>query len=313
MNKNISIAVFIVLTRVLSLSAMEIELTNLSKKSPSLNSYGSLTENTFDMIQNQKQMLSKLMVSNPVHAYFDELHSSLKLDQLRESFSALPEEGKCKAMKAMSTQLLYLHALALCLPPEIVRNHIVYCMLDEEKEAVEQFYDLPVLYAFDLYHEIKMGLADDTMPVGPLYAKSSQVRGLILELQKDPWYYFHSIVSPEKKEEIDAVSEDIKNMYLHDKTILVLPDDEHNECTPKKLCIVALTASSIGLGTFGIFSAFYASLGACCWCGAKWAFSYPILPMNLSMSFAGAGIYSCLLGLCDGCCSLRHHSQEITI
>jgi len=315
MKKSIGIVSFTMLICTSSLYAMElVELENVSKKSLSINGYESLTENAFDMIQEQKKVFSNPVVINLAYAYLDAVHASLKLDQISRAFCALPAISKREVMSIMSIQLLHLHALVLCFPPEIV-NHIIFCMLNGEKEALEYFYALPFTDAFDLYHEIKTKLADDTKPVGPLYAKSQQVRDLILKVQKKPWYYSRPIVDFENKGEIDLLSGDIKNMYLHDKQILVLPDDEHNRCTQKNLCTQALISGGLGLGSFGALSAVFGMLGACGACGtpAGIACSPFVLVTNSVASFGSGGFFFCMLYGGEGCRSLYHHSQEVTI
>jgi len=257
--RSISIISLIVISA-MSLSAMEFESTELSKKSSSINGYGSLADNMFSDIENQQQEQSKSVIIISAPEYLEKVHSSLKLDEWCKSFCTLSDGAKRRVVRTMSTQLLYLHAIALCLPPEIVKDHIILALLDDENDAVKNFYDLPFVQAFDLYYDIKSSLADDTIPVGPLYAKSPQVRELILKLQKNPWYYSQPIMSFEDNE---ALPDDIKKMYLRGKEILVLPDDEHNGCAQKKLCAGAFASVVVGTVLFGGFSTLLALIWGC--------------------------------------------------
>src|SRR5262249_16946321 len=136
--------------------------------------------------------------------------------------------------------------------PEIVKEHIIRHMLDDEEEAVKQFYALPFTQAFSLYHGIKVKLKDGTKPVGPLFAKSEKVREFILDLQKNPWYYYQPIVNFEDKEEIDSLPEDVRNIYLQGKEIFVLPDAQHNNCVPRTLMKNSLIGVIAGLVPAGL-------------------------------------------------------------
>lgn len=296
------------------LSAMElVELTNLSKKSASINDYGLLTENTLDIIQKQKTALSNPVLFDSVQSYFNAIHSSLALDQWYQAFSTLSETCKRKAMKIMSTQLLYLHVVALCLPPEIVKNHIIFFLLDGYKEAVEQFYTVSFVQAFDVYHEIKIELTDDTKPVGPLYAQSQKMRDLIFKMQKNPWYYSLPIVEFEDKQEIAELPEDIKNIYLGGKSIFILPDEQHNFCTPNKICRGTLISSCTGLGSFGLMSGAGAAVGACNGCGPQLACVPIFLKINVGMSCAFGCAVPCFTLLLTSYRKLQEYSEYITI
>ncbi len=309
MEKRIGIISFLVVS-IMSLHAMElIDLTELSL----IDNYGSLTKDTCDIIQQQRQTLANPVFINPAGAYLDAIQSSLKLDQLSRSFSTLSEQHKCEVMRTMSLQLLYLHAIALCFPPEIVKKHIILSLLDGNANAVEQFYTMPFVQAFDLYHEIKEGLSDDTQPVGDLYAESKHVRDLVLKLQKNSWYYAHPVINFEDNEEIGLLPGDIKSMYLGGKKILVLPDDEHNECTPKKLCISALIAGGGGLVIFGGVSAVFAIIEACTKSAIIGPCSPLVLGMNAGASFGVVSFSFCMLFSCGACNKLRKHSQQVII
>lgn len=213
---------FLAISCVLPLSAMEFELTNLSQRSSSINGYGSLTENIFSTIQEQKRELSKSLLVNPVRAYLDEFHASFKLDQVYKSFAALPEKCKRAAMRTMSLQLLYAHALALCLPPEIIKNHIIRLMLDDEGDAVEQFYTLSSFtQAFDVYHEIKTSKKNDDHSIGSVFAKYCKARDLISKALTNSWYSYVPIISQEDIAKIESLDAHIKNSFLHERGIFV--------------------------------------------------------------------------------------------
>jgi len=306
--KNISIVSFIAMS-MMSLHAMElIDLTQL----PLIDDYGSLTEDTFDIIQQQKQTFSNPVFINPAGAYLDAVQSSLKLDQLHKSFCSLSERSKREVMRTMSLQLLHLHAVALCLPPEIVKDHIILSLLDGNTDAAEQFYNVPFVQAFDLYHEIKEGLSDDTQSIGDLYAQSKQIRDLVLKLHKKPWYYSQPIINFEDNEEIGLLPDDIKSRYLGGKKILVLKEGKRNSVTPKEVCIGALISSGIGMVLFGGSSAVFAIVGACSTTGAKLACSSMVLGVTAGASGGVSSLFFVFM-LCAGCESLRRHAQEITI
>jgi len=187
----------------MSLHAMElVELTNVSKKLPSINEHELLTESIFSDIEDQQQEQSKSVIIISAPEYLEAVHSSLKLDESYNAFRALSDGAKQTVLRTMSVQLLYLHAIAFCLPPEVVKDHIICTLLDDEEEAVKNFYNLPFAQAFNVYHIIKLNLADKSLPVGPLYAQSPQVHELVMKLQKNPWYYSQPIISFEDNEEI---------------------------------------------------------------------------------------------------------------
>ncbi len=307
--KSSGIISFLVVS-MMSLHAMElIDLTEVSL----IDDYGSLTKDTCDIIQQQTQTFLNPVFINPAGAYLDAIQSSLKLDQLSRSFCALSEKSKREVMRTMSLQLMYLHAITLCFPPEIVKDHIILSLLDGNTNATEQFYTMPFVQAFDLYHEIKTGLSDDRQPVGDLYAESKQVRDLVLKLQKTPWYYSQPIIDFEDNEEIGLLSGDIKNRYLGGKKILVLPDNAHNKCTPKKLCAYGWMFGGIGLGMFGCLEAIFAIVGAVAGSGAAFACHPMSLLASGSFSVTSTLIPFCYSNVRDGCNSLHRHSQEITI
>jgi hypothetical protein len=310
--KNISIISFVAIS-MLSLHAMELEVASLSKKSPSINGYGSLSANVFDDIEDQQQEQSKSVMIMSAPEYLEKVHSSLKLDEWCNAFRTLSEGAKRIVVRTMSTQLLYLHAIVFCLPPEVVKDHIISALLDGEEEAVKIFYGLPFGPAFDVYHDIKSRLADDSLPIGPLYAKSPEVRALILKVQKNPWYYSQPVVNFEDNAEIGLLPDDIKSMYLRGKEILVLPDDEHNECTSKKLCIIALIAGGLGTGLFGGASALGASISAC---GCLPFNPCDPITLGVNLAFSYGGVTCCVF--CGnfgraGYESLCVHSQKVTI
>lgn len=304
MKRNISIISLIVIS-MLSIHAMELELTELSKKSLSINEYESLADNMFSDIEDQQQEQSKSVMIMSAPEYLEKVHS-LKLDEWGKSFRALSEGAKRKVMRIMSTQLLYLHALAFCLPPEVVKDHIICALLDGENDAVKNFYDLPFGPAFELYHDIKSSLPDKSLPVGLLYAKSPQVRELILGLQKNPWYYFQPIISLEDNEEIGLLSDDMKNMYLAGKKISVISDETRDFFTPKTLCLATLFGCGMGLVSWGIAE----GMVSCCFGGGV------CTPISLKVGggmVPSVGLITGASFLGVGYCDLRYRSQQVTI
>lgn len=306
MKRSISIISLFVMTMI-SLHAMElVELTELSKKSSS-NGYGSLADNIFGDINDQQQEQSKSVIIISAPAYLEAVHASLKLDEWYNAFRALSEGAKRTVLRTMSTQLLYLHAIAFCLPPEIVQDHIICALLDGEEDAVKNFYALPFGPAFDVYHDIKSNLADDSLPVGPLYAKSPQVRELILKLQKNPWYYSQPVISLEDNEEMGLLSDDMKNMYLAGKTISVVSNETLNSLRPKQLCLFSSFVCAIGLVSMGVTGGIMS-----CFMSDKTLIVPTLLKVG-AIVLPSTGLIGCGSVLCVGHSDLRNRSQQVTI
>lgn len=312
MNKSMSRVAFVVALCTQPLFAMELELIDFSKQLV-LSDEESFTENIFDTIQEQQIALLQSTEDNSAQTYYNDLYSLLTLDRLPEKFNRLSEKCKREVLQTISTPLLYLHVLAVNLPPDIIKNHIIFCMLDHEEEAVEKFYALPLMRALDIYHTIKSELINDAVRVGPLYAQSSQVRDLILKLQKEPWYYSSSIVNFESKEKIDLLPEELKNTYLHGKKILVLPTNDFATCIPKKIGETALLWCSMGACLFGSVSAIWTVGGLIVGSGYGMACNPLVLSMNSGVSFGFSGVWSCIFCAQKGWQDLCDHSEHMTL
>lgn len=94
--------------------------------------------------------------------------------------------------------------------------------------------------------------------------------------------------------QIDSLSDRIKNIYLKGKEIFVLQNDETNKCacTGKNVCKVCLMASCIGTTIFALLSGTFAAIGACTGHGAEFACH----PCIISVSSWGSG-----WGYCSVC------------
>jgi len=257
----------------------------------------------FSDIENQQQELSKGVVVNPAAAYLEAVHSSLKLDELHKSFCALSEKSKRTVLRTMSTQLLYLHAIALCLPPEIVKDHIVFYMFDGEKKAIEkavnQFYVLPVIQAFDVYHTIQVELIDDTKPISPLYAASQEERNAILI--KAPRFSSVVRVNVETKKLLDEMPDELK-VYVKDKKVIVLGEFDRDLYDPKQLTFGVMEngciAVSSGALVFGVLEGFWALVA----CGPNLACSPTILIIDAALSGATGAACCGISSLRCSCC-----------
>ncbi len=244
------------------LYAMEvIELEDISNVS-SIHHYESLSEDIFNDIEEQKQALYGSITD------YNTLLTSSSLHQMSQCFYALSDDSKRIVINNMpaclfkSKNLSLLLSAMMLLPPEVIQ-YVCLHMLDGEKDASEQFYVLPFVQALDRYYQIKIGLADDAKPVGPLYLKPEQVCDLaLLRMHEKPWYLPISFVSFDDNKEINSLDETTKNLYLAGKELFVLPEgDGYTLCTKNNLYSIAL-ASGIGLCAFSLGSGIGATVGA---------------------------------------------------
>ncbi len=268
----------VIATCITSLQAMEIA----QEQSPLL------TENTLDIIHKQQHALYRPVkqISSP---------HSLPLSEIRKYFCALSDDCKHTIIKTMSTPLLLLSCVAICLPPELVKEHICLPMMDgeimpdlkqEEMDnlkkqfdiAAEQFYTTPIGQAFDLYQAIKIWLADDTKPIGPVYAMSQVEQRALLGV-KLSWYYSAPIINGENEELLNGLSDELKQMYLQDKNPVVLKDK-------RNLCKAIGAGSCVFGSTLGSTIALGAHLSALTF--PPFWFVATIFPFALG---AGTGMY----------------------
>jgi len=120
--------------------------------------------------------------------------------------------------------------------------------------AAEQFYTTPIGQAFDLYHTIKIWLADDTKPIGPVYAMPQAEQNALLGV-KLSWYYSVPIINGENEELLNGLSDELKQMYLQGKNPVVLKDK-------KNLCKAIGGGSCVFGSTFGPLTALGVHMGA---------------------------------------------------
>lgn len=264
MKKNIVKASFIVAICTLSLSAMESEQKRLLTESSSMSGYGSLTKNIFNNVHQQQQALTHSIEQQE----FSDI-SSFSLKNMYNKFCAMSDKNKRAVIKAMPTQLLFLSCVAICLPPELVGSICLSMMhgripVDLDKveiirlkmkinEATKQFYIAPIVEALNLYNSIRVALADDTLPIGPLYAGSEAERNTVLQLKSQPYPLDEDFA------QVELLSKGTKATYLHDQKIYFLPDSLnlfqwHSYC---------LGAVGCGSGTFVCTSLMLAVIGTC--------------------------------------------------
>lgn len=255
MNKYICI-LSVLASCITSLHAMEIEQKSLHIQSPLL------TENTLDTIHKQQQGLYK---TSSIH--------SLALSEMHQYFCNISDNHhKRSIIKTMSTQLLLLSCIATYLPPELVHNNICFFMLDCEENAAKQFYTTPIGQAFDLYQAIKIWLADDTKPIGPLYALPQAERNALLGV-KLSWYYPAPIINGESEELLNGLPDELKHMYLHGKNPRVLKNQ-------KNLCKALGAGSCVFGSTCGSIMAVGSSCG---FLNFPPFWLYTIFPIGLGM------------------------------
>src|SRR5260221_11257641 len=99
MKKSISVVSFIMVAYISSLHAMELESQNLSKTSPSINGYGSLAEDTFDIIQEQKQRVYEPVTLTQTND--DTMLTFFSLHKMYQHFNTMSECDRHIAIKNM--------------------------------------------------------------------------------------------------------------------------------------------------------------------------------------------------------------------
>lgn len=252
-----------------SLYSMEIE------QIASVNNYGSLTENTLNAIRGQEYALYE-----PIwHAQAP--FSLLSLRDIHNHFCDMPEDDKKATLKTMSTQLLLLSCVATCLPEELVKDHICFFMMDGCKPAAEKFYVTPLLEHFELYHDIKVRLADDTKPIGPLYAASQKDRNMILHVKTSHASSVPVICRTDKKV-IDQIEDSIRDTYLKGMTVSVVRDSRIEECIEKGACYTVTGVLILdAFVTGGLFGVSIVACGKQVVCQPCVASSFALLPTGL--------------------------------
>lgn len=200
----------------LSLHAMEIEQTGPSKS----NDYGSFVKKKLNVVRGQMRAWYESIQQMQTHRDL----SLFSLQDIKKELCAMFDDDKKEIIKNMSTQLLMLSCIATYLPEDVVKDHICLFMLDGCRQEAETFYKTPLIEHFELYHNFKTRLADDTKPIGPLYAASQGERDLILGLQQ-PWYCALPVMCLDRKKMLDEMRDELKQIYTLGKKISVIPDD----------------------------------------------------------------------------------------
>lgn len=266
---------FFVVVMTISLHAMDFE------QIISINNYGSLAENALYSIRGQEGALYKPI--KQVQAYQGIPFSSLSLRDIRQHFCAMSDNCKRAIIKTMSTQLLLLACVATLLPEDLVKDHIGLFVFDGHKGAAEKFYKIPLLEHFELYHDIKLRLADDTKPIGPLYVASQLERLVILRVEA-PFNF-------DGQKAIDEMDNELRAMYLQGETEIVLKPDL---CDPRYLLIpsaICVCGSCVGFGLMQVAM----TVLTCCSCAKAWSCPLPL------MSGVGGIVMGSLFGVTTLC------------
>ncbi len=293
MKRSISI-VIIVIASISSLHAMDI-----------INSYVSLTDNTLHDIHEQQYALCERI--NSVETGDGSIFS-LSLRDLCN----LSDDNKYAIINHMhlltSKTVSLLLGSAMILPKELIENHICLCMFDGHKVAAEHFYKEPLLHAFDVYYQVRAGLADDNKPIGPLYLASQAERDAVLRVKK-LWYYSVPIMSSEEKKLLDAVSDPLKQVYLQDQEVVIVPYDA---CTSKQLLKIIFLSSGVTLLSFGGMAGGLALIGS--FFGITLGMSCHPVALATEATCAGiCGSCTCLGMLMKGVCDISYHSMRVII
>jgi hypothetical protein len=309
--KNIIKVSFMVTTCALSVCAME--HASLFEESSSINSYESITDTIlYDIRQQELALLEPVRKSAPTH--YDVMSSSLQ--DMHKKFSEMSDDYKRAVIKAISTRLLLLFCTAICLPKDVVKDHICLYMMDgviapdltqkeinEQKEkignATKEFYTMPIAQAFEWYHIIKVNQTDDTKPIGLSYLLSQSEQDLVSQLSPS-WYCSIPIVSQETKKMFDGVRGDLKQ-FLQGKEIVVVSNDNNNMCAPKTACKNCMCSVGFASCVFGSFSGLFALSGLCC-SGTGAGAACEFYPLIISGAFAG-GVLLC------GPCAVTHGQE----
>lgn len=276
-----------------------------------VNSYVSLAETTFSDIRDQHQVIYQKVDSGETDysALF-----SLSLCKMCEHSCTMSDYDKHLAINGMpahffmSENVLLLLGSVMILPQELVKDYICLFLFDGHKAAAEQFYTDPIEQAFDLYHAIRVGLSDDSKPIGPLYVASQSERDAILSVKK-LWYYSLPIIDSEEKKLLNAVSDRLKRTYLQGREVIILP---HDVCTLKQVFNTILISGGMTLLSFGGIAGVVSLMGM--FFGTPLATASNYIALITDAACTGfCGSCGCLCMATKGLCDLYYHSERIII
>lgn len=299
-------------------SAMEIELEDLTKEILLINDdSGNKYRGDYGSMSTQrpvgKTKLSSVKLINEAKKYRRNILPSLKLSEVKEKFSSLSDYGKWQVKKSMSKSLWLLHCIAVQLPEDVIKNHILFYMFDGHEKAAELFYDEPIDKSFQLYQEIKISMKDGNKPIGPLYILPEVNRNFILSTI-NPWHHLAPVITASDQRKIDNLDNTIKE-YLVGKNVMILPEGDKNPCCePENIYFcLGLTLGIPPLLTGMLFGG-AAIFGACTGAGgAAQCFYVPefVYTTLITSSVAGVGFGGCMCFMCG--CGTWNNIKEVTI
>jgi len=199
-------------------------------------------------------------VAEEIKVYFNTILPKIKLAELSTEYNKLSHSAKYCAFSCMSSQLKFLHSLALSLPTEIQQD-IYIKMLENDQKAGKNFYkERLMIDAFSFYNGIVQKIPKDK-PVAVLYNKSEAQRNEIFDkinALNEMRTKRHTIIMMPltnvinvRQEQFNHIDEDIKP-YLMD---LYIPKISPLEET-------AIDISNYIGGTFCLFTSFF-GVGCC--------------------------------------------------
>jgi len=253
-------------------------------------------------------LLDKRTPKQEVRNYFENILPTLKVFQIGKSYHDLPAECRGKMICHMSPKVRMLHRVMLWLPEEKIKKQIFMYMLDGDEESANIFCEMPVLQAFELYHEIKRSLGDEKRPIGPLFKLAQEERNFIFNQcnQLNLWHgnYISPVISIEDQQKIHELDEDLQQ-YFVGKEVHVLDDKEMGEYRGRNAIICCF-----GTGT-PVMSAF-TELVFYCVGGTKFACSTSALVLSLGVIPLG-GIGMACVALYDQIKVQRNSSSKVTL
>jgi hypothetical protein len=161
----------------------------------------------------------KKILEQQADNYFYQTLPTLKLCEINEKFTRLPDDCRDKILDKMSDNLCMLHYVALV--PEEIQKKILYNIFrvtfDGDREAMEIFYlQKPLIKALQLYDKIKKVIRSGESAV-PLYKMPQRKREAVLGYLDilDPWYSncVPPIMSIAKQREIHELDEDVQHYF----------------------------------------------------------------------------------------------------
>ncbi|HSC24737.1 MAG TPA: hypothetical protein VLB80_00770 [Candidatus Babeliales bacterium] len=233
--------------------------------------------------------------------YYSETLPTLTLSTLGNTYCELPIVDRRKVIKRMSKELLMLHGITLLLPEEI-RKHILGYILDEDRDAAELFYKMPILEAFNLYVDIKHHWGNSNKPIASLFKLSSEERKLILKVTHPSWYS-PPIITCGEYNIINELNENIKHNYLENKEIITFADNKYNTFSCKRHCAIISLFGVVGTA----FSGTILGIAACT--GMLDATAYVMASSSLCLFTSGG----CMTTMCMEGLYLEKHAQIITL